>query len=175
MARTRFKVLFVGRSPAVPRKFVDLFESAGFCLSRDKARFRRDRLDTEIQAILSDGVTTEELTRALHGAGSLSAKVHIRAFTVEPTAPNRSVAQPVPPKGQNARVIPMSLRALRESVGRTQGEIARRVSMSQPQLSRVEARRDHLTSTLRKYVRALGGKVEVVAVLKGRRLVLRDV
>jgi Helix-turn-helix domain len=174
MARTRFKVLFVGRRPAVPRKFVELFESAGFSLSRDKARVRRDRLDTEIQAILSDGVTTEQLTRALHGAGSLSARVHIRAFTAEPMVANRSAPSRTR-KGQSARVIPISLQALRESVGRTQGEIARRVSMTQPQLSRVEARRDHLTSTLRKYVRALGGKVEVVAVLKGRRLVIRDV
>ena len=69
----------------------------------------------------------------------------------------------------------MSLRALRETVGRTQGDIARRVSMTQSQLSRVEARRDHLTSTVRKYVRALGGRIEVAAVLKGQRIVLEGV
>ena len=68
-----------------------------------------------------------------------------------------------------------SLQGLRERVGRTQGEIARSISMTQPQLSRVEARRDHLTSTLRKYVRALGGRVEVVAVLQGKRIVLQGV
>jgi hypothetical protein len=47
--------------------------------------------------------------------------------------------------------------------------------MTQPQLSRVEARRDHLTSTLRKYIRALGGRIEVVAIVKGTRIVLRNV
>ena len=66
----------------------------------------------------------------------------------------------------------MTLRGLRESVGRTQGEVASRVSMTQPQLSRVETRRDHLLSTLRRYVEALGGHVEVVAVVKGTRVIL---
>jgi len=69
----------------------------------------------------------------------------------------------------------MTLRGLRESVGRTQGEVARRVSMTQPQLSRVETRRDHLISTLRRYVRALGGNLEIVAVVKGARVVLQQV
>lgn len=69
----------------------------------------------------------------------------------------------------------LSLRGLRERAGRTQGEIARKVSMTQPQLSRVEARRDHLTSTLRRYVRALGGRIEVVAVVDGTRIVLEGV
>ena len=72
-------------------------------------------------------------------------------------------------------LLAMSLQALRERVGRTQGEVARRVSMTQSQLSRVEARHDHLTSTLRKYIRALGGRIEVVAIVKGTRIVLRNV
>jgi hypothetical protein len=69
----------------------------------------------------------------------------------------------------------MTLRGLRESVGRTQGEVARKVSMTQPQLSRVEARRDHLISTLRRYVHALGGEIEVVAVVNGARIALEKV
>ena len=80
--------------------------------------------------------------------------------------------------GGEAAAVPstaMSLQGLRERVGRTQGEIARRVSMTQSQLSRVEARKDHLTSTLRKYVRALGGRIEVVAVVNGKRIVLEGV
>jgi hypothetical protein len=47
--------------------------------------------------------------------------------------------------------------------------------VSQPQLSRVEGRRDHLVSTLRKYIRALGGDVAVVAQIGSQRIVLRDV
>lgn len=69
----------------------------------------------------------------------------------------------------------MTLRGLRESAGKTQGEMARKVSMTQPQLSRLEARHDHLISTLRRYVRALGGEIEVIARVKGARVILRDV
>jgi predicted transcriptional regulator len=69
----------------------------------------------------------------------------------------------------------MSLRELREAVKKTQSDVARLTSMSQPQLSRFEGRQDHLTSTLRRYVRALGGEVEVVARLGAKRIVLRDV
>ena len=74
-----------------------------------------------------------------------------------------------------ANTAAMTLRGLRESVGRTQGEVARKVSMTQPQLSRVEARRDHLISTLRRYVHALGGEIEVVAVVNGARISLEKV
>jgi predicted transcriptional regulator len=69
----------------------------------------------------------------------------------------------------------MSLRTLRQSLGKTQGEVARTASMTQPQLSRVEARRDHRLSTLRKYVRAMGGDVDVIARIDGREFILRDV
>jgi hypothetical protein len=76
---------------------------------------------------------------------------------------------------KSADTVAMTLRGLRESVGRTQGEVARKVSMTQPQLSRVEARNDHLISTLRRYVHALGGEIEVVAVVNGARIALQKV
>jgi Helix-turn-helix domain len=97
------------------------------------------------------------------------------AFEAEVTiGPARSDGAATPTtKRTEARA--MTLRGLRESVGRTQGDVARRVSMTQPQLSRVEGRRDHLTSTLRKYVQALGGRIEVAAVVKRARIVLQDV
>jgi len=93
------------------------------------------------------------------------------AVSIEPGRSDRRAVSTTKRSGARA----MTLRGLRESVGRTQGDVARRVSMTQPQLSRVEGRRDHLTSTLRKYVQALGGKIEVAAVVKGARIILRDV
>lgn len=93
------------------------------------------------------------------------------AVSIEPGRSDRRAVSTAKRSGAHA----MTLRGLRESVGRTQGDVARRVSMTQPQLSRVEGRRDHLTSTLRKYVQALGGKIEVAAVVKGARIILRDV
>ena len=66
----------------------------------------------------------------------------------------------------------MNLRALRESVGKTQSELALEANMTQSELSRLEHRKNHLLSTLRRYVRALGGDVEVVAVLGDKRIPL---
>ena len=72
-------------------------------------------------------------------------------------------------------VLEMNLRALRESTGKTQEEIAITASMGQSELSRIERRDDHLLSTLRRYVAALGGELEVVAILGDKRIPLRGV
>ncbi|HVR64281.1 MAG TPA: helix-turn-helix transcriptional regulator [Polyangia bacterium] len=69
----------------------------------------------------------------------------------------------------------MDLRTLRESLGKTQGEVARIAEMTQPQLSRVERRRDHLLSTVRRYAAALGGEVQVIVRVDGRQVILRDI
>jgi hypothetical protein len=47
--------------------------------------------------------------------------------------------------------------------------------MTQAELSRVERREDHLVSTLRRYVEALDGHLEVVAVVGNKRIVLSGV
>jgi DNA-binding XRE family transcriptional regulator len=69
----------------------------------------------------------------------------------------------------------MTLRALRESLGKTQDQMATLADVTQSQLSKIERRKDHLTSTLRVYVAALGGKLEIVAIVGDRRIPLRDV
>ena len=69
----------------------------------------------------------------------------------------------------------MNLQQLREHVRKTQGDVARKAAVTQPQLSRIEGRRDHLVSTLRKYVRALGGDIRVVAEIGVEQIVLLDV
>lgn len=67
-----------------------------------------------------------------------------------------------------------SLKALRLELSLTQAEVGRAAAMTQPELSRLEARDDHLTSTLRRYVEALGGTLEVAAVFGTRRIKLTD-
>ena len=59
--------------------------------------------------------------------------------------------------------------------GKTQVELAKDAEIAQGELSRIERRDDHLLSTLRKYVEALGGDLEVVAVFNDRRVRLRGV
>jgi DNA-binding XRE family transcriptional regulator len=82
------------------------------------------------------------------------------------------------PKGRRTDGVDgqdMNLQQLREYVRKTQGDVARKAAVTQPQLSRIEGRRDHLVSTLRKYVRALGGDIRVVAHIGVEQIVLRDV
>jgi DNA-binding transcriptional regulator YiaG len=73
-----------------------------------------------------------------------------------------------------SELLEMDLRALREAVGLTQGELAQRVEITQSQLSKMERREDHRLSTLRRYVEALGGNLEICAVINGRRIKLAE-
>lgn len=73
-----------------------------------------------------------------------------------------------------AELLEMDLRALREAIGLTQEELAHRIAITQSQLSKLERRPDHRISTLRRYVAALGGQLEVTAVVDGKRIRLSE-
>ena len=57
----------------------------------------------------------------------------------------------------------MPLHELRRAYELTQTELAKRMSMDQPAISRLEKQQDMLVSTLARYVEASGGKLEVKA------------
>lgn len=69
-------------------------------------------------------------------------------------------------------LLEMDLRALREAAGLTQEELAQRIAITQSQLSKLERREDHRISTVRRYVAALGGELEIAAVVDGKRILL---
>ncbi len=69
-------------------------------------------------------------------------------------------------------LLEMDLRALREAAGLTQEELAQRIAVTQSQLSKLERREDHRISTVRRYVAALGGELEIAAVVDGKRILL---
>lgn len=56
-----------------------------------------------------------------------------------------------------------TLKHLREAVERTQEDLAARLGVGQDTVSRIERRSDILLSTLRRYVEAMGGELELVA------------
>jgi hypothetical protein len=62
----------------------------------------------------------------------------------------------------------LSLRDLRKAMNRTQVAMARKLRMGQDGVSRLERRADMLISTLRDYVRALGGELHIVAEFPNR-------
>jgi transcriptional regulator with XRE-family HTH domain len=69
----------------------------------------------------------------------------------------------------------MNLRELREMAGKTQAEVAELVEVTQSALSKMERRDDTPIPTLHRYVQALGGELEIVAVIGNKRVTLAGV
>lgn len=62
----------------------------------------------------------------------------------------------------------MTLQALRRQLEITQEGLAERLDVRQGNVSKIENRSDMLISTLRTYLQAMGGRLELVAHLPGR-------
>jgi hypothetical protein len=150
-AQETLTILYLGRKGPAHQRLTTLLQRAGY-------------------AVTVEPRPVDDL-RKLNGGGRAF------VFTARPDRRgSRGAKRGAGPARRRAeKLVAMNLRSLRESTGKTQGEVARKTAMSQPQLSRMEARRDHLMSTLRRYVQALGGDIEVVAHLDGERVALQDI
>jgi len=76
------------------------------------------------------------------------------------------------------RGVHLTMRTLREAAGRTQAEVAEASRIDQADISRLESREsfaDCQVSTLQRYVAALGGQLELVAVFDNKRIILSGV
>lgn len=72
-------------------------------------------------------------------------------------------------------LIEMDLKEIRAMTNTTQNDIAAKLDMAQPEVSQLERRQDMRLSTLRRYIKALGGEIEVHAVLGDKRVRLRTI
>ena len=72
-------------------------------------------------------------------------------------------------------ILEENLKGLRALVGKTQVELAKELDMHQGRISDFESRGDHLLSTLRRYIEALGGELEVRAVFGDKTIRLRGI
>jgi predicted transcriptional regulator len=75
----------------------------------------------------------------------------------------------------SSEIVALTLRDIREQAGKTQTDLAELTEMTQAELSRFERRDDRKLSTLRKYVEALGGELEVSAVFGHKRVTIAGV
>jgi len=92
----------------------------------------------------------------------------VRGARLSPEASARVAAR------AQAEIEALTLRELRQGLELTQQQVAERADMTQSELSRLESRTDHRVSTLRRYVEALGGELEISVVVGKRRLKLTD-
>ena len=67
-----------------------------------------------------------------------------------------------------------TLKDLRQAMQKTQVDLAAALHVGQDSISRLEKRSDMLLSTLRGYIEAIGGKLEIVARFPNRPPGLRD-
>jgi len=67
-----------------------------------------------------------------------------------------------------------TLKGLRQAVKRTQEELASSLGVGQDTISRLEQRGDMLISTLKRYVEAMGGQLDLVARFPNRPPVMID-
>jgi predicted transcriptional regulator len=72
-------------------------------------------------------------------------------------------------------ILEANLREMRNLAGKTQVEVAKATEMAQSEISKLESRQDFLLSTLRRYVEALGGELEVIARFEDKTVRLRGV
>ena len=62
-----------------------------------------------------------------------------------------------------------SLRALRKAAGKAQADVAAALKIKQPSVSKIEKQADMYLSTLRSYVEAIGGELDLIIRLPPRR------
>jgi predicted transcriptional regulator len=93
----------------------------------------------------------------------------VKAGRLAPAAASRARAR----ADEEAREL--TLKELRQDLDVTQAQLAEAADMTQSEMSRLEGRADHRISTLRRYVEALGGEIEITALIGGRRVKLTDV
>lgn len=67
-------------------------------------------------------------------------------------------------------LLEMSLGDLRRELGVTQSDMAKAAEMTQGDVSRLENSDNFRIATLRRAVRALGGEIEVIAVVGSKRV-----
>src|SRR5712691_12888904 len=76
------------------------------------------------------------------------------------------------------RGVHLTMRTLREAAGKTQIDVAAASQINQADISRLESREDfddYQVSTLRRYLAALGGHLEIVGAFGNKRIVISGV
>jgi DNA-binding XRE family transcriptional regulator len=75
-------------------------------------------------------------------------------------------------RADQIRLEEITLRHLREKLGLSQSELAQRMDVQQPAISKLERRQNLELNTLRSVVTALGGTIEIIVRIPDREPIL---
>ncbi len=75
-------------------------------------------------------------------------------------------------RSSQIRLEEITLRHLREKLGLSQSELAERLEVQQPSISKLEGRRNLELNTLRAVVNALGGSMEIIVRIPNKEPIL---
>jgi hypothetical protein len=132
-----------------------------------------DRLDREPYLALRDPAVFAE-AQVIDGSVEWpSARVSIATEALYALV--HRLPQPVTSEDVDDNELTVSLRELRERLGKRQVEVASALEISQGQLSEFERADDRKFSSVRRYMRALNLPLEISTSVEGRRVVLRGV
>lgn len=106
---------------------------------------------------LPTGCTTPTSKPCKRKDESMARKFSELRARMSPEAQSRAAAR------AEAMLVDMQLQELRKARNVTQVEVARAMNVEQASISKLERREDMYVSTLREYVRALGGELRLVA------------
>jgi DNA-binding XRE family transcriptional regulator len=68
----------------------------------------------------------------------------------------------------------MNLAEIRQALSLTQATLAETLDVGQAEISKIEKRADMFVSTLRKYVRAMGGELKISAVFPDHEVAIKN-
>jgi DNA-binding XRE family transcriptional regulator len=72
----------------------------------------------------------------------------------------------------NLVLLKLTLSELRESLGQTQGDVAKNMGVVQSALSKIEHQDDIQISTLSRYIKSLGGSLTIIACFPDQEVVI---
>lgn len=75
-------------------------------------------------------------------------------------------------RASQIRLEEITLRRLREKLGLSQSELAERIEVQQPAISKLESRQNLELNTLRAVVNALGGTIEIIVRVPNKEPIL---
>ena len=128
--------------------------------------------DGKLTGLLAPLVDKKQFAKVFVDFGALTWPGNIDTAAEATYALAHGLERPKSVEDVERNLLAVRVRELRKRAGKSQVELAEAMGVSQPTIASFERAPDFRWSTMRRYVKALGGEVDVVFTLKGERMSL---